>query len=224
MTTLETMEIMKIISKSYPNGNKIEDEETVKVWAAMFAEDDANIVKMAVIKHIATSKWTPSIAEIRDIMTEIKRPDIIPPDKAWEIVNKWLIATGEFGDDNPYSDFPVIIAEAVESAGGKRKLWALRRQQYGYSPKAGLDRLTFMRLYEPKYQRERQNATLPQQIHRGIEQIQTQIENSEYIKYERTKIAVEKEIEERKRMFYSDVEHLLTDYNSVESLTLQAGV
>lgn len=197
MTLLETAEIMKTITKSYPNGNKLDDEQTVQVWFAMFTEDPANLVKMAVIKHISSNKWAPSVAEIREIMTEITRPDLIPTDEAWGMVTKWIHNTSEYGDDSAQV-FPAMIAETIESCGGKSGLWALYRQGYnGYSPKAGLDKLTFTQLYEPRYQRERQNAMLPRQVYDSIRQVQAHLDNAEYDKLTNGKRYIDEKKQER---------------------------
>ena len=92
MTREETIKVIGIITTAYPNFDKFRDEKHIRsmvaIWADMFSEDDAGLVALAVKEHISTSKWPPSIAEIREIMTRIAHPDIIPPDEAWEVVSK----------------------------------------------------------------------------------------------------------------------------------------
>jgi hypothetical protein len=183
----EASELVQIITTAFPNSDKFQTDKaianTVVIWANFFAEDDWRIVRLALQKHIAISKWVPTVAEIREIITDITRPDLIPSDEAWALVNRWLHNTSEYDSGDVYAIFPTLIADAIEACGGKSTLWSLLRQQYGYSGKAGLDKLTFVQLYEPKYQRERQNAMLPRHVYESIRQAQSYLNNAEYDKY-----------------------------------------
>jgi hypothetical protein len=168
--------LIAIIVTAYPNSDKYKDKESVNnavsLWADFFADDDERIVALAVKKHIATSKWPPAIAEIREIMTEITHPDLIPPDEAWEAVNK-LMHTHPERLYNPTTAYlPRAIAEAVDAV-GYGTLWTLHcAAARGRDNKAGLDRVAFIQAYEPKYQRARELAQLPPGIRQNIQAVQ----------------------------------------------------
>lgn len=104
MTREEIIKVIGIITTAYPNFDKFRDEKHIRsmvaIWADMFSEDDAGLVALSVKEYISTSKWPPSIAEIREIMVRIAHPDIIPPDEAWEVVSKYLAVTGEYNHDD----------------------------------------------------------------------------------------------------------------------------
>jgi len=205
MTREDAAKLVGIIITAYPNADKFNGDKdaitnAVNLWASVFADDDVRLVGIAVQKHIATSKWVPSVAELREIMTEITRPDLIPTDEAWLMVDNWLHSTGEYDDNSEYV-FPTIIAETVRACGGKSGLWALIRQQYSYSRKAGLDKLTFIQLYEPRYQREKERAMLPSRVLSDITAVQRQIENPEYKKLENGRRYIERAKEEQERLW-----------------------
>ena len=132
MTREETIKVIGIITTAYPNFDKFRDEKHIRsmvaIWADMFSEDDAGLVALAVKEHISTSKWPPSIAEIREIMTRIAHPDIIPPDEAWEVVSKYLDTEGEYNHGDIYRALPRTIAEAVDSI-GYGQLYAMHERQ-----------------------------------------------------------------------------------------------
>lgn len=69
MTTGETTVILAAITAAYPNAYKNMSQEearaVVTVWAIQFADMPADIVFMAVNKAIATSKYPPTIAEVK---------------------------------------------------------------------------------------------------------------------------------------------------------------
>lgn len=84
MTKADAARLVAIVVTAYPNFDKFKDakaiEATVNLWAMMFEQDESGIVALAVKKHIATNKWPPSVAEVREIMLEIQHPELIEPD------------------------------------------------------------------------------------------------------------------------------------------------
>lgn len=166
MTEPETIKIVTLIVMSYPSSDKFKDETSLKgmvaVWKTIFKDDNAQLVEMAVQKHISVNKWPPSIAEIREQMINITRPDIIPPDIAWTAVKDLLRSKGEYEDFDLYSVLPDSIARVVETIGWS-KLYTLHCNRYGRNAD-GMDRIAFMELYKPAYERVREQAMLPQKI------------------------------------------------------------
>ncbi len=167
MTHDETVKLIGLLIVAYPNFDKYSDKahlrSTVALWDKMFSDDDFGLVQMALEKHIATSKWPPSIAELRDIMTTITNPELIPVDEAWAIVRK-LLATEErlYRPTGEY--LPSIIAEAVDAV-GYDQLKALSCSVIrGDTDKAGLDRVAFVQAYEGKLLRARQRAAMPEDL------------------------------------------------------------
>ena len=75
MNKKETVQILAILKAAYPNFYKDmsaeEAQGTISVWALQFADMPADIVLMALNKAISTSKYPPSIAEIKEKMKSI---------------------------------------------------------------------------------------------------------------------------------------------------------
>ena len=174
MTKAETAKLIGILVMAYPNYDKFKDEKHIRtmtdVWSEMFEEDDSKLVAMAVKKHISISKWPPAIAEIREIMSEIINPDVIPTDEAWVIVSKLLYTEGENSHIDLYQVLPRMIAEAVNAI-GYGQLYALyTAYARGNMSKVGLDRIAFIQAYEAKIERQKKKSMLPKKL---IEQIET---------------------------------------------------
>ena len=70
MTKKEAVQILAILKAAYPasyNGmTKEEASGTVSVWAMQFADMPVDIVMMAIHKAIATNKFPPTVAEVRE--------------------------------------------------------------------------------------------------------------------------------------------------------------
>lgn len=173
MTKADAARLVAIVVTAYPNYDKFRDEQavtaTVNLWASMFTADDGRIVALALNKHIATSKWPPSVAELREIMLEIQRPDLIPPDKAWAAVSDLLHTAGEYNHGDLQSQLPPLVARAVETIGWGN-LWEMHRS-YCVGGKPGMDRVAFVQQYGPMYEREKQRAMTPEGITAQIDSV-----------------------------------------------------
>lgn len=175
MTREDTIKLIGVITMAYPNFDRFRDEKHIRsmvgVWADMFADDDAGLVALAVKEHISTSKWPPSIAEIRELMARMVRPDIIPPDEAWDIVTKYLYVAGEFCHRDYHAELPKAIAETIDAV-GYGQLYALHVAYIRGNPsKAGQDRTAFIQAYEEKYERQKQLAMLPKTLRQSIDDV-----------------------------------------------------
>ena len=68
MTKKEALQVLAILKAAYPasyNGNKEEAAGTVSVWCMQFTDVPADIVLMAIHKLISTSKFPPTVAEVK---------------------------------------------------------------------------------------------------------------------------------------------------------------
>lgn len=75
MTKKEAVQILAILKAAYPasyNGmTKEEASGTVTVWSMQFAEMPVDIVMMAIHKLISTSKFPPTVAEVKTKIRDI---------------------------------------------------------------------------------------------------------------------------------------------------------
>lgn len=167
MTHEETVKLFGLIIVAYPNFDKFKDEAhiraTVALWDMMFADDEKWLVSMAVEKHISTSKWPPSIAEIREIMAEIKQPDILPADEAWGLVEK-LMHVHESLYAPATAFLPRLVGETVDAVGFEYLKSMRRASAQGHTAKIGLDRHAFIQSYEARMKAEKQQAALPDKL------------------------------------------------------------
>lgn len=173
MTKADAARLVAIVVTAYPNFDKFKDakaiEATVNLWAMMFEQDESGIVALAVKKHIATNKWPPSVAEIREIMLEIQHPELIEPDKAWLAVSDLMYSAGQFNHGDLSRQLPPLVARAVESIGWT-SLWEMHRSAY-IGGKPGMDRVAFMQQYTPMYEREKARSMTPAQLTEKIDNV-----------------------------------------------------
>lgn len=179
MNKAEAAQMVAVIVAAYPNFDKFrspqEVENYVNLLATMFSEDPGGVVALAVRKHIATSKWPPSIAEIRELMLETQHPEIVPPDLAWAAVSDLMFTYKRFQWDEVKKRLPALTCRAVEIIG-----WRQLYDLHGQEATAGLDRVAFMKQYEPMYERAKREAMTPPQIGRRITGAQAALPDTSY--------------------------------------------
>lgn len=222
MNKADAARLVAIVVTAYPNYDKFRDEQavtaTVNLWASMFAADDGRIVALALNKHIATSKWPPSVAELREIMLEIQRPDLIPPDKAWAAVSDLLHTVGEYNHGDLQHQLPPLVARAVETIGWGN-LWEMHRS-YCVGGKPGMDRVAFVQQYGPMYEREKQRAMTPEGITAQIDRASAALPDKGQ-KLLETREQDRREYDERmNRIWYRGLEQAL---ETAERPQLEAG-
>lgn len=166
MNEKETIKILATIAASYPSVERLNEtaiQGMTKVWARMFRDDDAKLVGLAVGEHIATSKFPPSVAEIRERLMKLQRPDILTPEDAWSAVQNVMYVDGEFCSTNRKL-LPTLVRQALNQIG-----WASLFDKYMSNNDP---RTKFLDAYMPLYRRERDRAMLPPSLASDREQIQ----------------------------------------------------
>lgn len=181
MTKADAAKMAAVIVTAYPNYDKFKSREEVNNYvgllATMFAADDAAAVGLAVKKHIATSKWPPSIAEIRELMLETTHPEIVPPDLAWAAVSDLIFTLRRGQWDEAKDRLPALVARAVEIIGWKN-LYDMHSGEAGSKP--GMDRVAFLGQYAPMYDRAKTDAMTPQPISSQITGQQAALPDTSY--------------------------------------------
>lgn len=153
MTKTEAGELVAFVQAAFP---KLEiPKATVRVYAEMLADVDAELGRAAVLEIVKTQVYPtlPTVGEIRQRVTEIqfKRAGILTAEEAWGVV------TWAFSKVGGYRPFP------ADTAGGpilKRAVAAIGWQTLCQSDNVVADRAHFFRVYEAIVARERERMTL----------------------------------------------------------------
>ncbi len=65
--------MLDLLTVNYGQGQRMTNEERAlktKLWATLFAEDDAEAVNRAVLSLIRTNRFMPNVAEVRERMKQ----------------------------------------------------------------------------------------------------------------------------------------------------------
>ena len=84
MTRLEFSKIASAIKCAYPSANVLPDTNAINLWYTMLEDLDYGVCQNAVMQIISTSKYPPTIAEIREKSAGLTSKPIMDWGEAWE--------------------------------------------------------------------------------------------------------------------------------------------
>lgn len=115
MKASETAKLLAVISAAYPNFQA--DESRAKVWAQMLADVDYRVADIAVWRHIATSKFPPSIAEIREQARIALQGPEYTATESWEEFIQGIRRFGQYREQEALDSFHPLTRRMAEAIG-----------------------------------------------------------------------------------------------------------
>lgn len=101
----------------YPRENLIPNDKALELWFMQLKDLDYKTIEIVLNKWVATNKWSPSIAEIREAAAEITSPAIPDWGEAWEKVLKVVWHYGSYEPEKAMAELDEITAAAVKRVG-----------------------------------------------------------------------------------------------------------
>lgn len=118
MTKEEFLIISRAIRAVYPN--MLADDGAKDVWFSMLSDLPYTQVSLALQTHMMTSKYPPTIADLRVNHAEQQRG--LTDLEAWAMVRK-AIKNGTYGAEEEFDRLPEMVQKAVGAASNIRQ-WA----------------------------------------------------------------------------------------------------
>lgn len=165
MTRTETTALLGLLKTAFPRfysdiGDKGDMvNETVEMWHLMLSDTEFDIAQVALYKLIATCKFPPSIAEMRECIAAVNHPEIPDPGEAWMEVTSAIRYHGYMRQDEALASLSRYARQAVARIG-----W--RALCHGENEMA--DRAHFFKVYESIIHRVEQNRLLPTGLQEAI--------------------------------------------------------
>lgn len=152
MNEKEFLAISSVIKAAYPNQGIMPSKESLDVWYGMLKDLDYVPVRNAVQEIIATSKYAPSIAEIREKATQRVTEQVPEWGDAWEEVLKAIRRYGYMQELDALNSMSEITRRCVKRLG-----W----QNICMSENITADRANFRTIYEKEMQSKRTEMQIP---------------------------------------------------------------
>lgn len=163
MDRAEFSKMAMVIRTSYPQSQVLTTREAMDVWYEMLGDIPNEAATMAVKKWVASEKWPPTIADIREAAAKAVTPEIPEWSDAWE---KVIQAIGRWGIHRESEALATMNETAQQTV--KRMGW----QYICLSENIGVERATFRDIYTAIKARKDQQAKLPESLAERIAQMQ----------------------------------------------------
>lgn len=156
---VDVLRVLRVLSAAYPQF-EVRDAQ-IDVYCVVLADLPAHVLAAAAIQHISSSKWFPTVAELRDCAVELMRNEAGLPTAAaaWGEVKRQIAAVGTYGSPK----FTDPITARVVGYLGWRSL-CLSQQETA-------DRARFMDAYAVEMRREAAQARMLPQIRELAERL-----------------------------------------------------
>lgn len=154
MDRTETAKLLGYLKATYINSfskmDETEKEAMIMVWANHFKNDNFNHVMMAVEKLCQTSKFVPTVADIKEEMFSVSNVKQKDTGEAWELALRNASCDPGRAKEN-YDKLPCNIQKALGSSSVLVEIGWMNNEQVSYA------RNSFEKKYEIILERERKD-------------------------------------------------------------------
>lgn len=153
MTRQEFWQFAAAIRTYYSRENILPNEQAMELWFRQLQDIPFPVAEAILAKWVATNKWSPSIADIRDSMAEIQNGG--PADdwgEAWDQAMTAIRRFGSYDEDGALASLPPLTRETVRRLGYKSLCW---------SENQVADRANFRQVYEILSKRKVETDKIP---------------------------------------------------------------
>lgn len=151
MSPTETARILAVIAAAYPRFEV--NEITHSVWSEMLGDLEYVVVNDAVRRHICTSRFAPTIAEIREQATG--DPDALTAAEAWGELMSAVKRHGYYHETEALNSLPYPVARIAGMIG-----W----REINLCTEVDVLRGQFLRMYQQVAERMAREDRLPAQL------------------------------------------------------------
>jgi hypothetical protein len=161
MTKKEFMVFAMALKTYYPKDGLMQNEQAMGLWHNQLSDIDYKTAELFLQKWVATNKWSPTIADIREGCANITQGEMQDWGKAWEQVEKAIRYYGMYREDEAYASMDEITQEVTRRLGFK---------EICMSENIQLDRANFRMIYEQVLQRKKADRQVNPSVRKLIQQ------------------------------------------------------
>jgi hypothetical protein len=174
MTAQEFSMFVMALRTYYPREQILPNNQAMELWYRQLQDIPYNIAEATLNKWVATNKWSPSIADIREGAVSIKTEKPKEWGDGWEQVLQAIKRYGMYQVEEAMASFDEITKQCVKRMGFVNIC---------LSENITADRANFRMIYEQIAERKKSEAQLPVNLLENIAQIRlaTKLEEAEKI-------------------------------------------
>ncbi len=155
MTKQEIGALLALATANFPSMQEKDMRPTANLWSEMLSDIPFDIAKAALIKVLATARFWPTVAEIREAAAEIINPQLPSPIEAWGEVVQAIKIYGLYRQEEGLNSLSPITKRVVQNIG-----W----REICLCEQPDIIRGQFRMAYEQYAKREKEEAVLPAEV------------------------------------------------------------
>jgi hypothetical protein len=158
MNRKEIINLLGIATANFPNLQQKEMKPTAVLWEKALSDISYEVAENALLKVLSTSRFFPTVADIREAVSHITQPRTIDAMEAWGLIIKAIRKFGYTRQKEAMDWLPEDVGEMV-----KRFTW----WELCMSENPETLRAQFRMAWETQSKRQNEMRQLPQEI-RGL--------------------------------------------------------
>ena len=147
----------------YPRENLLPNEQAMELWFAQLQDIPYEVAEVGLNKWVALNKWSPSIADIREMASSIQFGDVPDWGEAWQEVSNAVRRYGSYRPNEALESMSPLTRKATERIGFVNICM---------SENPSAERASFRMIYENLVEREKKDAQIPMPLKNLISQMQ----------------------------------------------------
>lgn len=147
----------------YPREQLLPNDQAMKLWYQALNDIPMQVAEAALRKWVATNKWSPTIADIRETAVDVKRGDAPDWSDGWHKVNLAIQRYGRYRPGEALASLDPITRKAVKCLGFNN---LCDTEDIGYYTRR------FQQIFETEAKREQMRMQLPLELQDMIHSIQ----------------------------------------------------
>lgn len=162
MKSQEGATLCMAIKTYYPRENLFPNQQSIELWYRQLSDIDYQVASAALNKWVATNRWSPTIADIREMSSGIVSGEEGDWGSGWQEATKAIRYYGYMREEEAIASMSDITREVVKDLG---------YQKLCMSESEDADRANFRMLYERKAKKAKEDRVLPDKLKGIIESL-----------------------------------------------------
>lgn len=159
MTRQEFATFAMALKTYYPRETLLPNQQAMELWFRELEDIPYKVAEASLRKWVATNKWSPSIAEIRELTTTIQYGEQLTWGEAWEKALNAVRRYGSYNKQEALDSLDPLTRKCVENIG---------YLDLCMSENIMVERAHFQKIFEIYSKREQTDKRLPNNLLEAI--------------------------------------------------------
>ena len=155
--------LVKGMKAIYSQPTFIPDQDAFNMWYALMGDLPYDVCNVAIQKYMLTNKFPPTVADIRELATNVVSGDPLTWGESWERALNAVRRYGSYNQAAALDSLDPVTRKCVDSIG---------YMQLCMSENIMVERAHFQKIFDVMAKREQQQKQIPLQLQQAISQIQ----------------------------------------------------